>query len=91
MGIAQAFGAMTLVDRGHVFVVSRHGHFITSSNLLTQHTILEGSLLANVSSQTGEHFSVILQLLADIHGTLHTPYDCRCVIRNVCSSLHRFG
>ena len=60
-------------------VFCRHGHFISSSSLITHNTILEGTLLANVSPATGAHFSTALSLLCDLLTCENTPYDSRYV------------
>ena len=43
-----------------------------------------------MSSQTEGNFSVILDLLKDIHLSQQTPYDCRCLYSQIQTFLERF-
>ncbi|KAJ8319497.1 hypothetical protein KUTeg_004588 [Tegillarca granosa] len=58
---------------------SRHGNFASSSKLLTQHSVQEGSVLANVNPTTSGNFARILQLLSLLLSEHSTSYDSRCL------------
>lgn len=86
--IAERFPAVQYATIHSLYSHStRHSNFISSSNLLTQNTALEGSVLAGVSPATSGHFSAILGLLVDILSLNMVTYDCKCLCLKWCSEI----